>query len=435
MSLRYGLAQGLGRLAQLILKRLGRGSSLPGKLALEIDPRFLAHAAPAQTICVTGTNGKTMTTRLMVAALEEAGVPVRTNGGGANMKQGLATALLGRKRRGEVCVLEVDEATMPLVAKDLQAKMVVLTNLFQDQSERYASPKVTLGLLQNALADLPQARLVFHGEVPLFHPASLGREGLAYGLGSRALAPTEGKAAQGQCPVCDGPLTYEKYAYADIGAYHCPACGLESPDLDVALDGPPNLAMEGSTFSIEGQDFSLPAAGLYNVVNALGAYTACQAMGLPSHVMAEAFRKVGAVGGRQETVTVKGKQATLHLMKNPVGFDQIVELLRLERQPFGLVLVLNDRPADGMDISWIQAADFPGLLALSDGQAMVGGLRGQDLYDHLRNQGGRDMVGFDSFDDLETLMAATDLDRFHILLTYTALGDFRAWLKGKGAKK
>lgn len=431
MSLRYGMAGFVGLFLKAVLKRLGRGSALPGKWALKIDPDFLYHAASPKTILVTGTNGKTMTTNLLVQSLQEAGIPVRTNSGGANMVQGLATALLGLpKEKKWLCVLEVDEATMPLVAKDLQADMVVLTNLFQDQSERYANPKVTLSLIQKALEDLPQANIVANGEVPLFHPQSLGRQAVTYGLGAKAMAGTGDD--EGECPACGGGLTYLAHAYADLGTYACPACGLQAPDLDVALDGPPDLGLGGSSFSIDGQVFCLPAAGLYNVVNALGAYAAGKTLGLPRQAMVRAFGKVGAIGGRQESLVFHDKTLTLHLMKNPVGFDQIVRLLELEEEAFGLVLLLNDRPADGMDISWIKDGDFSGLLALTQGHALVGGLRGKDLQEHLLSQGGRAISYFATFEEMEKLLGGEGPGRVHVLATYTALGEIQSWLKGRG---
>lgn len=430
MSLRYQLSNLVGCVLKMLLNRLGRGSALPGKWALKIDPNFIHHAASRQTVLITGTNGKTMTTNLLVQALEEAGIKVRTNHGGANMKQGIATALLGPKfHHKRLSVLEVDEATMPLVAGDLGADLVILTNLFQDQNERYSNPKATLGLIQKALKQLPDALIIANGELPLFHPTSLGRKAYYYGLGSKALVGDEG---EGICPVCASSLDYHLHAYADLGKYACLNCGLETPSLDLVLDNPPKLELKGSEFELEGRSYHLPAAGLYNVVNAIGAYAGAKALGLDPEYVQEAFRKMGQVGGRQERVNIAGKEITLHLMKNPVGFNQIVDLLKLDPEPFGLILMLNDRPADGMDITWIEDADFASLLLLSQGKILVGGLRGEDLAKHLESQGGKDLETFRNFEVLSEAIEKVSEHRFHMLLTYTALSDFKAWLDGGG---
>ncbi|MGH7122155.1 MAG: Mur ligase family protein, partial [Acetobacteraceae bacterium] len=142
------------------------GTSLPGRVALALDPDFLLRAQkfPARLL-VTGTNGKTSTVAMIRAFLGEAGKTVVTNAEGANLRQGLATALLDAP--ADVLVLEVDELTAPRVAPIVAPHAIVVTGLFRDQLDRYGEVAKVRAALQQAAASSPETTLVLNGDDPL----------------------------------------------------------------------------------------------------------------------------------------------------------------------------------------------------------------------------------------------------------------------------
>ena len=115
---------------------------------------------------------------------------------------------------------------------------------------------------------------------------------------------------------------------------YCPKCDFKRPELNYAVTALNELSLTGSSFDIDGTTFSIPIAGLYNIYNALAAYSAAKFFGLSTEEIQEGFSKAQRVFGRQETFTVEDKDVMLNLIKNPVGFNQIVQLLSYEKEPF-----------------------------------------------------------------------------------------------------
>ena len=239
----------------------------------------MAGELDAGSVLVSATNGKTTTAAMIAAALERAGRPVVHNRAGSNMAWGVATALLDAGRdRGQLGLFEVDEAWLPAVARDTAPRMLLLSNLFRDQLDRYGELELLADRWAELTAELDgRAGFVLNADDPLV--ADLGREraGVTYfGVedDSQALPGMQHAADSKHCRNCGHAYEYEAVYMGHMGRYRCPNCGRTRPEPAVAatrvvLDG-----MEASRIELrtpQGElSLRLPLPGLYNVYNAVG---------------------------------------------------------------------------------------------------------------------------------------------------------------------
>lgn len=433
-----GIRTETARLAGRIVKRLirlkgGGGSSLPGKIALRIDPQFLARAAKSyRVVLVTGTNGKTLTTSLIVRILKEAGKNVLTNPTGANMLQGVASSFLTKKpkRSGAFCVLEVDEATLQYVTAHIKPEIIVFTNLFRDQMDRYGEIETTYNLMVTGVEKQPDAMVIANGDAPMFSNRILQNKMRFFGFTHEPAGDMEApqNADSVLCPSCDRVLRYRLHTYSNLGHFYCPNCGFERPQLTWSVEKIISLTLQDSTFEIDGTAFTLPVAGIYNIYNALAAYAVATEFGISKDAISRGFAGMQKVFGRQETCHIKDKSVMLNLIKNPVGFNQIVDVLALDDTPFSLVVLLNDQPADGTDTSWIWDGDFEQLLSLTRGRPVIlSGLRAEDLAVRFNVAGlpNEEAVVEADLSHLSAHIQNLPTKQVYVLSTYTALLDLR----------
>ncbi|HUY61667.1 MAG TPA: DUF1727 domain-containing protein, partial [Candidatus Dormibacteraeota bacterium] len=257
----------------------------------------------------------------------------------------------------------------------------------------------------------------------------LGRDHLPPGADTRA------------CPRCGDALQYERVVYAHCGRYHCPACGLAPPTADfrATVVDAPGLAPLGLTVADAEGSVTLRArfGGLYNAPNLLAAYATARLMGVPAQTAAAAMATTGAPFGRQEAVTVDGRQIRLLLAKNPAGFDEALRAATGAGPTPALALGLNDRIADGRDVSWIWDVDFEHLgRRPQDGPIVVTGTRAGDLMVRLK-YAGVPAARLERIDPpgaaLHRLAALTPAGATApALLTYTAVLDWHRVLAREG---
>ena len=422
------------------LRRLGRGgTALPGLIAERLDPAIVASLAGELahgSALVTGTNGKTTTARLLAAALRAGGLWPVHNTAGSNLMRGLAATLAaaarldGRlpPRRRSVGVFEVDEAVAPLAARAVRPRVVVFTNLFRDQLDRYAELDTVAALWRSLAAELAGATVVLNADDPLVGalPAPPGGRRLFFGIADPAVAAAEPGAADSiWCPRCGARLAFRAVWFAHLGDYACPACGYTRPPLDLAAVSVRTAGFAGSEVGVwlEGREMSLqlPLPGLYNVSNALAALGGALAMGVPSAVAAKAIARASAAFGRAERLLVGGREVALLLIKNPTGANQALRTVLEEEKTPSLLLALNDRLADGRDVSWIWDADFE-QLAGRHGPITVTGDRAAELALRLKYAGADDGVEVEPDPERALTNAlARGTGRLYVLPTYTAL--------------
>ena len=448
------LANAAGKLTRLGLQISGRGgTALPGLVALTIDPDFIAALASDLAhgvVLVSGTNGKTTTTRMLSDIVRATGWAPTHNRSGSNLERGIAGALLTESTwRGEpsgnIGLFEVDEASLPLVLARISPRVVLVTNLFRDQMDRYFEIDQLARRIGDAIAKLdPRVTLVLNADDPIV--AWLGQRHTGPVLYFGVDDPTVGGRVPQvisdatRCPRCKQPLRYERVVLAHEGDWSCPSCGLMRPDREVAATRvaltPVSSEIQLRTAVASAFDpVRVPIAGLYNAYNALAALSVARALDIALPTAAVAIANFRPAFGRLEQVAVDGREMRLILVKNPAGFNAAIgALLETGRRP-RLLAALNDRDADGRDVSWIWDADFE-TLAPAVEHAVVTGIRSRDLANRLKYAG----VARERIEVVDAWGSAIDRaigaapvgGEVVVLATYTAMQALRAELARRG---
>ena len=425
-----------GKSSHFVLSKLGRGSTLPGKLALKFDNNILnTLARDYEVVVITGTNGKTLTTALTVGILKEAFDEVVTNPSGANMISGITTTFLTAKKGKSgknIAVLEIDEASLSRICDYIKPSLFVFTNIFRDQMDRYGEIYTTYQMILDAAQKVPTATVLLNGDSPLFNSVTLKNPVQYYGFDTEKGEPklahynTEGIL----CPKCQHILKYKLNTYANLGDYICEHCGFRRPELDYKLTQLTSLRHNSSDFVIDGQSYHINIGGLYNIYNALAAVSVAQFFGVEPTTIKTGFDKSRAVFGRQETFKIGDKECTLVLIKNPVGATQALEMIKLAPYPFSLSVLLNANYADGIDTSWIWDADFEQVLNMDIPHMIAGGVRRSEIARRLR------VTGYNAEQISEVAYLSRVFEKIknqetkhaYILATYTAMLEFRELL-------
>jgi UDP-N-acetylmuramyl tripeptide synthase len=461
--------------------------------------RRLSAALPQGVALVGGTNGKTTTTRMLATILSDDGRKVLHNRAGANLVTGLtATALAGStllgRLRADIGLFETDEAALPHALEETRPRLVLLHNLFRDQLDRYGEVDTIAANWRAALEQLPaDAAVLLNADDPAV--AALGERlnarVLYYGLeDTRHAAGAATHIADSQfCRRCGARYHYDAIFYAHIGHYACERCGQRRPRPDFRLE---RLQLEGSTgarlyisfpimqsgylrqaqYSLNSSssapalpeprgyvEIRLPLPGLYNALNALAAVAAVLVLGVGPARARGTLERFSAAFGRIERIDAGGRPLLLALIKNPVGASETVRMLteglRTEGRGLSsddpttltqssvlsphhslyLLVAINDKHADGTDVSWLWDADFERLAGHAAG-AVVSGTRSADMAVRLKYAG----IEPDSIVVEPDLARALDVAlarlpsgaTLYALPTYTAMLELRAELARRG---
>jgi lipid II isoglutaminyl synthase (glutamine-hydrolysing) len=444
---KVALARAVGGLS----RRSGRGggTTLPGRLLVRMAPDAidrLAAQLDRGSIVVSSTNGKTTTAGMISGILRADGRTPVHNRAGSNMHWGVATALL--EQSGEEGLFELDEAWLPRVATHLRPRLLVLGNLFRDQLDRYGELERLADEWAELVAHLEgSCEFALNADDPLI--ADLGRDkelrrrpGVTYfGIEDSSVALPELQHAHDakHCRRCGAPYVYDRAFVGHLGHYTCPNCDADRPTPDVAATEIELHGISGSQVHVttpEGDlELELPLPGLYNVYNALAAITTGLRSGVPLDRVREGLESMRAVFGRVETIEVSQKPVSILLIKNPAGANEVLRTLQLESTNGGidLWLALNDRIADGRDVSWIWDADFE-LLADGVRRVVCAGTRAPEMALRLKYAGWPQ----DAIEVIEPIESSLDQavsaapTRLFALPTYTALLELRTLLAHRG---
>jgi UDP-N-acetylmuramyl tripeptide synthase len=448
-----------GRAAATLSRRLGRGGGtvIAGHVVPRLAPSALRHVTRQLflgSVVISGTNGKTTTSRLVSHILNVAGYTPLHNRAGANLLSGLfAAAAQGTDWRGapraDVGVFEVDEATVPAALEHVEPRVLLLLNIFRDQLDRYGEVHFVAGLWQRAIMGLAASTCaVLNADDPLI--AGLVRPGLRartlqFGLddpsvGTRSLP----HAADARlCPCCGARLVYQVAYYGHLGRFACSTCDFRRPDPAISAtrvvlrgDAGSRVTIATPHGAIE-SDVHLP--GLYNVYNVLAAVATCVELGVATEAIEQGLQTFTAAFGRLERVQVEDRELFLALVKNPVGFTEVVRtILDGDSERRTLLLAINDQFADGTDVSWLWDVDFERLAGRVN-VAVCAGLRAEDMAVRLKYAGievERLRVESDLRQALEVALAAAEPgETVYVLPTYTAMLGVRQVLHQTGYVK
>ena len=338
----------------------------------------------------------------------------------------------------------MDEAWLPAVARDVKPRLLLLSNLFRDQLDRYGELELLADRWAQLVAELDgRARFVLNADDPLV--ADLGRErsGVTYfGVedDSQALPGMQHAADSKHCRNCGHAYEYEAIYLGHLGRYRCPNCGRKRPEPQVAATEVQLEGMDGSRFTLRTPQGELalriPLPGLYNVYNAVAAAATVLELGVPLATVGEALEGFAGAFGRVETIPIDGRKLSILLIKNPAGANEVLRTLTLEDGDLDLWIALNDNIADGRDISWIWDADFE-VLAGRVRQVTCSGTRAEEMALRLKYAGietGLE-VERDLSASLDSAVRSAAGERVYALPTYTALLELRDLLADRGLAK
>ncbi|MFR4248896.1 MAG: MurT ligase domain-containing protein [Leuconostoc lactis] len=420
------------------------GTSLPGKIAVAIDPDILKSIQQDfDLVVVTGTNGKTLTTALITRVLQAGGYEVITNPSGSNMIQGITGTLVttpvkpspnGKKH---VAVLEVDEANVEKITSAIKPKMFVLTNIFRDQLDRYGEIYTTYDKIIAGIQHAPEATVLANGDSPIFTRGDFPNKRQYFGFNHIQPADYQPQVAPINTdgilsPTDHSVLHYDFITYANLGQYFSVTDDFKRPPLAYQVTEIDELTPTYSTFSIDGTPLRIEIGGLYNIYNALAAYAVGREFGVTPEQIKAAFESNAQIFGRQEAIHVDGKDVTIVLIKNPVGTNSVIDMMRTETADFSLLALLNANYADGIDTSWIWDAEFEKLHDTKLKAVATGGERYRDIRVRLKMAGFADQAVYEDLTQVIDAIKALPTDKVYIAATYTAMLQLREQLGAAG---
>ncbi len=450
MTMLLGAKIRAARAVAALSRRAGRGgTSLPGKLLIRLQPdaiSLLSRRLGRGSVIVSATNGKTTTAAMVASVLERAGISVVHNRAGANMAGGIASALIGDGGNGSareaLGVFEVDEFWLDRIAPQVRPRALLLGNLFRDQLDRYGELETIADRWAEVVGKLGAASaLILNADDPLI--ADLGREHgrvTYFAIEDESVAVPEMQHASDSkhCRRCGAAYVYDVIYMGHLGRYHCPTCGRQRPRPTLAAERIVLDGTRGSSFrlrtSLGAAEVALPLPGLYNIYNALGAAGLCLELSVPLETVVAGLAGVTPAFGRAASVVVGNVELKLLLVKNPAGANEILRTLALEGGELDLLAILNDRIADGRDISWVWDADFE-VLTPRLRRVTCSGTRAAELAVRLKYAG----VPVDRLEvepilstALEKALSAAQSGRVFVLPTYTALLELQSLLASEG---
>jgi UDP-N-acetylmuramyl tripeptide synthase len=433
--------------------RRGGGTALPGLVAEALDPGLAAALASqlgGGCLIVTGTNGKTTTARMIATIAATGGLQPLPNRSGSNLMRGVTTALIakaglsGRLRDGDrwLGVFEVDEATLPYAVEALRPRILLFTNLFRDQLDRYGEVDSVSACWRRTLESADRSlTVILNADDPSVAALADVAPGEVayYGLDdpSGGLACAEHAADARWCPSCGSDYGYSVLFYGHVGHWFCPGCGSRRPEPQVravSITGEGGRTQVGMETPAGRLSLSLALSGLYNVYNAMAAAATGLALGLSPKTIEEALSSVEAAFGRQESFKVDGRRVLVLLAKNPAGLNQVLRTIASDQSERHMFILLDDDIADGRDVSWIWDADFE-LLARQPGAWVFSGTRAEDLALRLKYAGleAPAVVDHDIEAALERALSGTPAGGLlYVVPTYTAMLQVRELLARRG---
>jgi lipid II isoglutaminyl synthase (glutamine-hydrolysing) len=407
LPLRARLATAVGGAAGRVSRLSGRGDGavIGGVVGLRMEPDLLRLlAAGRQIVLVTGTNGKTTTTRLITSALGALGQEVASNAFGANMEAGLASAL-GQARSALFGVLEVDERYLPAMIDVTAARVVTLLNLSRDQMDRAAEIWLVARRWREALANAPDCQVVANADDPLIAWAAGGAKRVTW-----VAAGQRWREDSWCCPDCGSHLLRDEVDW------RCGECSFARPSTRWVLDGESVIDPRGRV-----RELSLALPGRANRANAVVALAVADLFGVDMDQALPSLREVTSVAGRYTQLERAGRRLRLLLAKNPAGWLEAFDVLA--PAPVPVLLAVNARVPDGKDTSWLWDVDYR---LLRGRPVLVAGERRIDLAVRLE----ADQVDFELTDGVDDAIQRVPPGPLDVIANYTAFQQIRAALGG-----
>ena len=368
--MRMFLAILICKLGYFIGKRIGKGSSMPGKIALKICPDILKRLElPGEIIAVTGSNGKTSVTEMIAAILRADGKNIIYNQEGSNQTEGVTTLLLNHadwngRVKADILLLESDERYAAKTFKYFHPTRFVVTNLYRDQLTRNGHPESVYEALSAALSDI-NMELILNADDPLSSCFGRGRRenNIYFGLDKCDISsdkPTGVYHDGAYCPVCGHKMKYSYAHYNHIGAYSCENCGHAKHATDFTGT---SLDLKNGVLELDNKiKISLAFRSIYHVYNILAAYALCRRVGVSAEVIAKAINHYMLQNGRVKTFKLGARDGVLLTSKheNSIAYDTNLKYIAGLDKPCVILIIIDavSRKYFTSETSWLWDIDF-----------------------------------------------------------------------------
>ena len=418
-----------GKLLTIAGKLIGKkSSSAPGEFALKVCPDLVSglnKCVKKGVIITCGTNGKTTTNNLMCSALENKGYKVLCNRIGANMLSGIATVMVQEmnvfgKLNADYACFEVDEAYAHIVFDRVKPDIMVVTNLFRDQLDRYGEVDTTSELMKKAMIKVPELKVILNGDDPNCVQFSTvkGIKPYYYGISEQVLEQKNGTNEGKFCPVCGEVQEYNYYHYSQLGDFKCPKCGFKRPEIDFEVREV-NLGTP-MKFSVNGRPLEINYKGFYNIYNIAAVYGAMEVLGEGTDDFTQLLSEYKPQIGRMQEFKLN-KSVILNLSKNPAGFNQAIEAINQDKRKKDVIIAVNDAVSDGRDISWFWDVEFDKVKNENLNELILSGLRVWDLGLRFKYEDITPDLMTQSMNEAIDRALKSDSEVVYAIVNYTAL--------------
>lgn len=369
------------------------GGNLLGKVAYDWNRNIFKYfKVDCPVIAVTATNGKTMTNNAIGYTLKTAGKKVISNIEGNNMETGILSTLLKHcsltgKIKSDFLVFEVDEGYIPVIFKDFRLDTLVVLDFFRDQLDRNGEVE-SLILKINDFLKTYTGNLVLNNDDP--NVARLGKANpknkniYYFSVDKYKFATKDIKeAGEGKfCPFCNTRIEYEYYQYSHIGKFKCPKCDYGNNKIYKLAT---NVDLDNRSFKIDDITYKTKFNSIYNIYNFVAVISCVSLYNIDTKYIQESLSKFLLNNGRLEEVTIKGVPTIINLAKNPTGSNVSLRILNEDSDEKEMMFVLNDKLADGQDVSWIWDINFDNLNNVS--RIITSGSRAYDIAIRIKTAG------------------------------------------------
>lgn len=356
------------KILRFIGKLIGKGSSMPGQIALKICPDILSRIAlPEYIIAVTGSNGKTSTVEMIAHILQKNGKSVAWNKEGSNQIEGVTTLILnsctlGGKVKSDILLIESDERFAKHTFKYITPTHYVITNLYRDQLTRNGHPQWVYDAIKDSIH--PETKLILNADDPLVSHFGYGKNDVIW-FGADKLS-TDSNEFTGTyndglyCPHCNKPMKYSTYHYNHIGHYACTSCSYKRQNTSytvTSVDLDKGLAVINGKHTI-----TLALKSLYNIYNLLSAFTVASLVGIDENKIASDISNYVLKNGRVMTFTLGSRKGTLLTSKheNSISYNQSIRLACNDKDGCDVIFIVDavSRKYFTSDVSWLWDIDF-----------------------------------------------------------------------------
>ncbi len=420
--------------AEKLLRLFGRGATtMPGRIALALKRNILKRLSRGvKVILITGTNGKTTSARMIEEGLKESGKSYFMNRSGANLITGITTAfimnstLFGRCKK-KYALIECDENALKKVSLYIDAEILLVTNIFRDQLDRYGEVSSTLSAIRTGAENMKNCVSILNADDPLTYSLS-ALENRRYTYGVNIPFQMGGRSDSDYCVFCRSRYKYRYKTYSHLGDFYCEGCGYhrERPDFsaDALIESDSGHSSVFASLNGKSEVLKINLGGAYNIYNAVGAAAVLTVLGVDTETVESSLEAFSGAFGRMEDF---GKVKML-LVKNPAGFTQTMNYI-YPLDIKNLIFVLNDKAADGCDVSWIWDADIRINESVENIYAF--GIRSGDMALRLKYEGYDPKI----IKDYSEFYTVCEEENTVIIPTYTAMMALRPYLAQKYHKE